>query len=235
VVEVLGDCAYGAGETRAEFAAAGRTLIAKVPDLQNQGYFAKTDFQIDLEAGTCTCPNQRQTREFRSAKGGGGVFVFDADTCAVCPLRPQCTRSRGGRTVQVHPQEALLQHARRLQKSPAFAEVRRRRQVVEHRIARLAHLGMRQARYVGRTKTVFQVCLAAAVANLTLLAATSTALSVPGGDVAGWLLTLLALMLTLSSLLSAVGLAALRIHQSVHPGHFFPTVRPQLPPSRPAF
>ena len=33
-----------AGETRAEFAEAGRTLIAKVPDLQNQGYFAKTDF-----------------------------------------------------------------------------------------------------------------------------------------------------------------------------------------------
>ena len=58
VGEVLGDCAYGAGETRAEFAAAGRTLIAKVPDLQNQGYFAKTDFQIDLEAGTCTCPNR---------------------------------------------------------------------------------------------------------------------------------------------------------------------------------
>ena len=57
VVEVLGDCAYGAGETRAEFAAAGRTLIAKVPDLQNQGYFAKTDFQLDLQAGTCTCPN----------------------------------------------------------------------------------------------------------------------------------------------------------------------------------
>ena len=91
VAEVLGDCAYGAGETRAEFAAAGRTLIAKVPDLQNQGYFAKTDFQIDLEAGTCTCPNQHQTRDFRAAKGGGGVFVFATETCAACPLRAQCT------------------------------------------------------------------------------------------------------------------------------------------------
>ena len=108
VVEVLGDCAYGAGETRAEFAAAGRTLIAKVPDLQNQGYFAKTDFQIDLEAGTCTCPNQHQTREFRAAKGGGGTFVFATEMCAACPLRAQCTRGQGGRTVQVHPQEALL-------------------------------------------------------------------------------------------------------------------------------
>ena len=115
VAEVLGDCAYGAGETRAEFAAAGRTLIAKVPDLQNQGYFAKTDFQLDLEAGTCTCPSQQTTSDFRAAKGGGGMFVFATETCAACPLRAQCTRGRGGRTVQVHPQEALLQQARDLQ------------------------------------------------------------------------------------------------------------------------
>ena len=117
VAEVLGDCAYGAGETRAEFAAAGRTLIAKVPDIQNQGYFAKTDFQLDLEAGTCTCPSQQTTSDFRAAKSGGGMFVFATETCAVCPLRAQCTRGQGGRTVQVHPQEALLQQARTFQKS----------------------------------------------------------------------------------------------------------------------
>ena len=42
--------------------------------------------------------------------------------------------------------------------------------MVEHRIARLVQLGIRQARYVGRTKTLFQLLMAAAVANLTLLA-----------------------------------------------------------------
>src|SRR5216683_2414835 len=42
-VEVIGDSAYGAGETRAEFAASGRTLVAKVPEISNQGYFAKTE------------------------------------------------------------------------------------------------------------------------------------------------------------------------------------------------
>ena len=35
VEEVLGDCAYGAGETRAEFAATGRTIVAKVPEPYN--------------------------------------------------------------------------------------------------------------------------------------------------------------------------------------------------------
>jgi transposase len=197
VAEVLGDCAYGAGETRAEFAAAGRALIAKVPDLQNQGYFAKTAFQIDLQAGTCTCPNHCETSDLRVAKSGGGVFVFDAKTCATCPLRAQCTRGQGGRTVQVHPQEALLQQARTFQKSPAFAEFRRRRQVVEHRLARLVQLGIRQARYIGRSKTLFQLCLAAAVANLTLLAARSDAATIDYLWLVGRLLVALLAILTL--------------------------------------
>ena len=46
----------------------------------------------------------------------------------------------------------------------------RKRVVVEHRIARLVRLGMRQARYFGRAKTLVQLLLAATVANLTLLA-----------------------------------------------------------------
>src|SRR5881398_1707282 len=99
---------------------------------------------------------------------------------------------KSGRTVQLHPQEALLQQARELQASPAFDDARRRRQVVEHRIARLVQLGIRQARYFGRTKTLFQLCLAAAVANLTLLAATSNALSMSGSDDWRWSLATLA-------------------------------------------
>ena len=42
--------------------------------------------------------------------------------------------------------------------------------VVEHRLARLVQLRIRQSRYFGRTKTRFQLYLAATVANLTLAA-----------------------------------------------------------------
>jgi hypothetical protein len=45
----------------------------------------------------------------------------------------------------------------------------KQRQVVEHRIARMTQLGVRQARYFGRHKTLFQVLMAATVANLTLV------------------------------------------------------------------
>ena len=235
VDEVLGDCAYGAGETRAEFAAAGRTLIAKVPDIQNQGYFAKTDFQLDLEAGTCTCPSQQMTSDFRAAKSGGGMFIFATETCAVCPLRAQCTRGQASRTVHVHPQEALLQQARTFQKSSAFAEFRRRRQVVEHRLARLIQLGVRQARYIGRTKTLFQLCLAAAVANLTLLAPTSDAAA---GD-RMWLLSLLvALTAMLGLILGPVGTITTSPTLPDHSRQFqlaVPSIRPLKAISRPAF
>jgi hypothetical protein len=65
-------------------------------------------------------------------------------------------------------QVPLLQQARELQASPLFDDARQRRQVVEHRIARLVQLGIRQARYFGRTRTLFQVCLAAMVRLIEL-------------------------------------------------------------------
>ena len=73
--------------------------------------------------------------------------------------------------MQLHPQEALLQQARALQQSEAFAEYWQRRVVVEHRLARRVQLGIRQSHYFGRAKTKFQLYLTATVANLTLVAA----------------------------------------------------------------
>ena len=181
VAEAMGDAAYGDGDTRQTFADAGRTLIARVPGRPNRTHFLKEDFHIDLEAGSCTCPAGNVTRTMVPAGRRTGqtgrtyrleAFRFDAAVCGVCPLRSQCVAAKPGtgRTVQLHPQEALLQQARALQQSEAFAEYRQRR-VVEHRLARLVQLGIRQSRYFGRAKTRFQLYLAATVANLTLVAA----------------------------------------------------------------
>jgi len=181
VEETIGDAAYGDGGTRQAFADAGRTLIAKVPGRPNKAYFPKEDFHIDLEAGTCTCPAGNVTSTLRTmgtrTNRLGQVypsqsFQFDPAVCGPCPLRDQCIASRKGkgRTVALHPQEALLQQARAFQESEAFAEYRRRRQTAEHQLARLVQLGVRQSRYFGRVKTRFQLLMAATVANLTLVA-----------------------------------------------------------------
>jgi transposase len=189
VDETLADSAYGDGQTRQAFHDAGRVLIAKVPPVTNQGRFPKTRFTIDLETMSCICPAQQQTNDFRAARGGGGAFLFEAEVCHACPLRLQCVRGRAGRTIAVHPQEGLIQDARRFQAQPEFGIYRKKRQTVEHRLARLVQLGIRQARYVGRAKTAFQLLMAVAVANLTLLAgAGAPARTLPGS----WLAALLA-------------------------------------------
>ena len=83
------------------------------------------------------------------------AFQFDGAECRTCPLRSQCIAAKGrkGRRVLIHPQEGLLQEARALQQSAAYDEYRARRVVVEHRLARLVQLGLRQSRYFGRVKT----------------------------------------------------------------------------------
>lgn len=194
VEETIGDCAYGSGETRQGFADAERTLVAKVPTVTNQGRFPKTVFVLDLDARTATCPAGQTTQDFKPTAVGGGQFHFDVAVCAACPLREQCVKGVGGRTVTLHPQEQLLQEARTFQASPAFAETRRRRQTVEHRIARLVQLGIRQARYLGRAKTAFQLLMAAAVANLTYLADTTPPID-PNLGALGLLSVLLGLFL----------------------------------------
>ena len=180
VEEAMGDAAYGGGNTRQAFADAGRRLVAKAPGRPNRTHFPKDDFWIDLESGSCTCPAGNVTRTMLPTRKRNGhldrtysFFRFDAAVCGACPLRPQCVAAGPGtgRTVRLHPQETLLQQAHALQQSEAFTEYRRRRVVVEHRLARLVQLGIRQSRYFGRAKTLFQLYLAATVANLTLVAA----------------------------------------------------------------
>ena len=181
VDEAMGDAAYGDGGTRQAFADAGRRLVAKVPGRPDRKHFPKNDFHLDLAAGSCTCPAGQVTHAIvpagkRTDRTGRvyrlQAFQFDGAVCGVCPLRSQCIAAKGrqGRRVLIHPQEALLQQARALQQSADYDEYRVRRVVVEHRLARLVQLGIRQARYFGRVKTTFQLYLAATVANLTLVA-----------------------------------------------------------------
>jgi hypothetical protein len=130
--ETVGDCAFGDGNTRQKFADAGRTLIAKVPDHGRKGNFKKSQFHFDLKAMTCTCP-AGHTTDILITKGAcldrdrkrqsGTAFLFAAEICAACPLRPQCfqTKTQRGRTVQLHPQEELLQQARALHLSLSSA------------------------------------------------------------------------------------------------------------------
>jgi len=185
VEETLADCAYGGGPTRKEFDDAGRVLLAKVPqESSRNGLYPKSAFKIDLENETVTCP-AGHTTNMASEKANGALTYYFDEYCTGCPLRKQCTTSELGRSLSVHPQEAIIQEARRYQKTPEGKAKLRTRVIVEHRLARLAQLGIGQARYIGRTKTLFQLMISCTIANLRLAwkheARTNkkTALSVP--------------------------------------------------------
>jgi hypothetical protein len=165
VSETTGDCAYGGGPTRAAFAEADRDLLAKVPqEASRNGLFAKSAFDIDVENDRVSCPAGQVTTTFSTTPEGGKTFLFGS-VCAECPLRALCTTSKTGRSVSVHPQEAMLQSARAYQRTPEGRARLRERVVVEHRLARLSQLGISQARYVSRKKTRFQLAMACALAN----------------------------------------------------------------------
>lgn len=180
VEETIGDCAFGSGATRQEFEDADRRLVAKVPEYGRKDQIHKSQFHIDLDNMTCACPAGHITTTLvRSGtwldkagqKQPGYSFAFQAEVCANCPLRSKCIQSKAriGRHVHLHPQEKLLQKARAFQHSPAFQVYCKMRQTAEHRLARLVQLGIRQARYFGTHKSLFQLLMATTVANLTLI------------------------------------------------------------------
>lgn len=169
----IADGAYGSAATRAEFAEADRVLIAKLPRDPSTTQFPKSAFTIDLEQGEVTCPAGQTTRRKeattivqRGTHIRTHLYRFDPATCAACPLKAHCTEA-ASRTVRIHPHEAVLQQARVDQATPTFRERYRKRSIVEHVNARLVQLDVRQSRYVGRRKSLFQLLLAAATANLT--------------------------------------------------------------------
>lgn len=166
ISETLGDCAYGDGGTRQEFEEADRILFAKVPrERRREGLFPKSRFTLDLENDTVTCPAGHTCSKYQKGDDGAKVFAFGR-VCSSCPLQAQCTKSAQGRTLQVHPQERLLQRARAYQETEEGRKRLRERVVVEHGLARLSHLGIGQARYFGRLKSRYQLLMACTVANL---------------------------------------------------------------------
>jgi len=129
------------------------------------GRFAKDQFSIDFAAGQLTCP-----AGVSMPFGPGKTVRFPKDTCAACPLRARCTSSAAGRSVSIHPDEALLAELRRRQQTPAGRAKLRERTQVEHALAHVGHWQGRRARYRGTRKNLFDLRRVAVVHNLHVIA-----------------------------------------------------------------
>lgn len=175
VSTVLGDGAYGKAEARVNAARHDRELLAPVPTSAQTGRFSKSDFQIDLQKSSVRCPAGHQTKrstrkKIRTDSGAmfiGRVYRFSAHQCSECAVRDQCISPKSRwRTISVHEHEDLVQQAREYQKTEEFRLRYRTRLAVEHAFAHMMQFGLRQARYFGRAKSLFQAAMVGAIVNL---------------------------------------------------------------------
>jgi hypothetical protein len=136
-----------------------------------EGRFSKDAFDVDLNANTVRCPARVLVPIYRT-KDGGGLAEFGA-SCQRCPLRSQCTASKGGRSIRIHPKEETLARSRQRQKTEAWrADYRATRPKVERKFAHLMRHrhGGRRARVRGRERIGHDFALLAAGINLKRMA-----------------------------------------------------------------
>jgi transposase len=139
--------------------------------------FDASQFRIDWDQETVTCPNGKQNRYWKPATGPRGKptiqVLFDKKDCAGCAVRSRCTRSKAGpRELTLHPkaQHLALQAARERQQTDAFKALYKSRAGVEGTISQAVFaLGMRRTRYRGLLKTHLQHIATATAINLQRL------------------------------------------------------------------
>ncbi len=129
------------------------------------GRFTKDQFTLDFAAGQLTCP-AGVSMPFQPGK----TVRFPKDTCAACPLRVRCTASSNGRSIAIHPDEALLAELRQRQQTPEGRAKLRERVQVEHALAHVGHWQGRRARYLGTRKNLLDLRRVAVVHNLHIMA-----------------------------------------------------------------
>ena len=165
-----GDTAYGTGELRGAIGDAGHQAVIKPRPVQPavEGGLTRDDFTVDEQAGTVTCP-AGVTRVIPPSRH----VVFGA-ACRACPLREQCTTSKSGRVLSLHPLDHLLRAARAAWTADAGLrqDYARHRPNVERVIAQVATFRGRRLklRYRGVTKNHAWLKYRTAAINLRNLA-----------------------------------------------------------------
>jgi hypothetical protein len=173
VDELLIDRGYLASPAIADLHAAGTAIRAKAWTSHNGGRLPKHAFTIDLAAQQITCPAD-QTVPIRA---GVGHVHFPGAVCDACARRAACTTTRAGhgRSITLHPHEALLQSLRTDMNTADGRAVLRNRTTIEHSLARLDRIQGGKARYKGVRKNTLDVRRCAAVLNLEQVARLKTA------------------------------------------------------------
>jgi transposase len=133
--EAVADVGYYHGEEVKTCLEAGITpYIARPITSANEklGLFSKDDFRYDRATDTYQCPaSARLTFRFDAVEHGRHIRYYATSACGGCALKPQCTRSKGGRRITRWVDEFLLEAMeQRVRRRPEV--MKQRKQLVEH-------------------------------------------------------------------------------------------------------
>jgi transposase len=139
--------------------------------------FDVTNFRIDWEKKTVTCPQERKSIRWsktKTARWRKMIHVgFAPDDCEASPSRPLCTRAKNlprALTLQPREEHEAIQFARGRQKTEEFASLYSQRAGIEGTVSQgVRAFGLHQARYQGLGRTHLQEVATAAAINVSRL------------------------------------------------------------------
>jgi len=174
VSTVVADSKYGTHENYLACHDAG--LVAHIPRqgqgtdrrLRGRGLFTEEKFRFDAERDVYVCPagSELQRRVFHKDRGNI-EYAAKKKVCRACPLRDQCTRSKGGRTLIRHLRQVDLDAMIATSETTAAKrDLRRRQHLCEGSFALSVRHGYKRARWRRLWRVEIQELLTCTVLNI---------------------------------------------------------------------
>lgn len=174
---VVGDSKYGTIENF--LGCWDRRVRSHIQDLKKaqereelrRGLFSDTFFTYDPESDTYQCPGgKRLTPRKLHQQRQSYDYAASKKDCAVCELRPRCTRNKTGRTIKRHVRQEELDQMRKVGKTAAAKkDLRMRQHLMERSFARAVGYGLGRARWRRLWRVRIQEYLTSAIQNIQIL------------------------------------------------------------------
>jgi transposase len=127
----VGDTKYGTATNIMELEQDGIRAFVPILDTSKlTRFYSPRDFTFDNKRNTCTCP---QGHEFphtsRSKRRQLYFYRANAEVCNACPVKHECTRAKGGRSVSRSVFYEYIDQVKTYYGTPAFKKAMRKRKL----------------------------------------------------------------------------------------------------------
>jgi hypothetical protein len=169
----IADTQYGTAQNYLE--CYDRGIEAHIPSLKEsrnrKGIFPDEAFHYDPANDTRLCPGGNSLKRRRYDKRDE-TFEYQclARLCKACPVRDQCTTSKGGGTIRSHRRyDEIRQMRERALSRTSERDPRIRQHLMEKSFAQAVRLGFKRARWRLLWRVQIQEYLTAAIQNIMVL------------------------------------------------------------------